>query len=127
MADFRRLEVWKRAHAMAIDAHKIAGRMRGSVHISLRNQLVRAAMSVPTNIVEGRDQNSEREFARFLSYAIASLSELEYHIVIGHDLGAISDADFKLLLAQIRTVRPMCHSLRKKLLPAAGSGNAGSR
>lgn len=84
-------------------------------------------MSVPTNIVEGREQNSEREFARFLSYAIASLSELEYHIVIGHDLEAISDADFKSLLTQIRTVRPMCHSLRKKLLPAAGSSNAGSR
>lgn len=84
-------------------------------------------MSVPTNIVEGREQNSEREFARFLSYAIASLSEVEYHIIIGHDLDAISDTDFRSMITQVRIIRAKCHALRKKLLPAAGSRNAGTR
>lgn len=101
--------------------------MRGSAHVALRSQLVRAAMSVPTNIVEGREQNSEREFARFLSYAIASLSEVEYHIIIGHDLDAISDTDFRSMITQVRIIRAKCHALRKKLLPAAGSRNAGTR
>ena len=110
---------------MAIEAHRVAERMRGAAHTSLRNQLVRAAMSVPTNIVEGRDQKTEPEFARFLGYAIASLSELEYHVMVGHDLGAISDSDFRSLVSQIKTIRPMAHALRKKLQPAAGSGKAG--
>lgn len=112
---------------MAIEAHKVAGRMHGSAHISLRNQLVRAAMSVPTNIVEGREQKSEREFTRFLGYAIASLSELEYHLMIGHDLDAINDVDFRSMLAQIKMIRAMTHALRKKLAPAAGSNKAGGR
>ena len=46
--------------------------------------MIRAAMSVPANIVEGRWQISEREFCRFLRYALNSCSELEYHIVIGN-------------------------------------------
>lgn len=127
MTDSRRLEIWKRAHAMAIEAHHVSGRMRGAAYLSLRSQLVRAAMSVPTNIVEGREQTSEREFSRFLGYAIASLSELEYHIIIGHDLNAIPTGDFESLLHQIKTVRAMAHSLRKKLSQAAGGQKAGSR
>jgi four helix bundle protein len=127
MADFRRLKVWQQSHAMAIEAHQVALRMRGVAHSSLKSQLVRAAMSVPTNIVEGRGQVTEAEFARFLGYSIASLSELEYHLMIGHDTGAISDTDFKSLLSQITTIRPMAIALRRRLQPAAGSKQAGSR
>lgn len=62
MSDFKRLKVWRKAHALALNAHRVANGMRGSVHMSLRNQLIRAAMSIPTNIVEGRGQKSELEF-----------------------------------------------------------------
>lgn len=121
MPDFKQLKVWKQSHAMAIEAHRVATRMRGAAHTSLRNQLVRAAMSVPTNIVEGRGQKSEPEFSRFLGYSIASLSELEYHLMIAHDIEAIRDTDFRSLVAQIKTIRPMLHALQKKLQPAATS------
>jgi four helix bundle protein len=40
----------------------------------------RAAMSIPANIVEGKRQDSERNFARFLHYSLNSAYELEYHI-----------------------------------------------
>ncbi|MFN2397641.1 MAG: four helix bundle protein [Gemmatimonadaceae bacterium] len=43
----------RRAHAMALDAHRVASRIRGSDHSSLRSQIIRSAMSVPANIVEG--------------------------------------------------------------------------
>ncbi len=121
MADFKKLEVWQRAHAMAIETHRVAGRMRGSVHSSLRNQLVRAAMSVPANIVEGREQKSEGDFRRFLGYSVASLTEVEYHLMMGHDIGAIQKADYRSLLAQTKTIRKMIHGLIKRLKPAADS------
>ena len=57
-------------------------------------------MSVPANIVEGRAKPSEDDFCRFLSYAIGSLSELEYHLLVGRDLGAVAETDY---LAQIRS------------------------
>lgn len=78
-------------------------------------------MSVPTNIVEGREQKTEPEFSRFLGYAIASLSELEYHLMIARDIAAISDTDFESLVAQIKTIRPMAIALQRRLKPVAGS------
>ena len=51
--------------------------MRGANTMALRDQLTRAAMSVPADIVEGSAHTSPREFARFVQYALASASELE--------------------------------------------------
>lgn len=83
-------------------------------------------MSVPTNIVEGREQTSEAEFSRFLGYSIASLSELEYHLMIARDIGALEDHDFQSLTSQITVIRPMAIALQRRLQPAAGSKRAGS-
>ena len=121
MGDFKRLLVWQKAHMMAVHAHQVSGRIRGSVHVSLRNQLVRAAMSVPANIVEGRSQKSERYFGRFLGYAIGSLSELEFHLMIGHDVGAIGDADYLGLRSEVIEIRKMTYTLIKRLSPTAES------
>ena len=119
MGDYKKLQVWEKAHAMAIHAHRIGMRMRGSVHIALRNQLVRAAMSVPANIVEGRAKPSDDDFRRFLGYAIGSLSELEYHLLVGHDLGAIADPDYTSLRSEVIRVRKMTFALIKRLQPKA--------
>ena len=123
MAHFKKLEIWQKAHALAMDTHRAAGRIRGTTHVSLRNQLVRAAMSVPTNIVEGRAQRSEPDFRRFLSYAVASLDEVEYHLIVAHDLEAMDDADFRSLTEQLKVVRKQIHALIKKLKQSAKSQN----
>ena len=68
-------------------------------------------MSIPTNIVEGRGQTSPREFARYLRIAVNSASELEYHLIVGRDIGVISKADFLSLLSQLIEVRKMLHGL----------------
>ena len=70
---------------------------------------------MPTNIVEGSAHASPREFARFLGYALASVSELEGHIQLAHDLGLMTEHDFKSLLASIVDVRMMLHGLLKRL------------
>jgi four helix bundle protein len=87
MADFRKLEVWRRAHELMLKVHLLAGELRGGAYLSLRSQIIRAAMSIPANIVEGRAQRTDRDFSRFLGYAIASASELEYHLLAARDLG----------------------------------------
>ena len=67
MSDYKKLEVWRRAHALALDAHRAATRIRGSHYVSFRSQIIRAAMSIPTNIVEGREQKTEAAFAALLT------------------------------------------------------------
>ena len=75
-------------------------------------------MSVPTNIVEGNAHESPREFARFLRYALASVSELEGHAQLARDLDLVSEKDFTPFLARIIDVRKMLHGLLKKLKTA---------
>jgi four helix bundle protein len=113
VSDFSKLHVWRKAHALALNVLRVATRIRRSEFVSLRNQMIRAAMSVPTNIVEGRGQISEREFCRFLRYALNSSSELEYHIVIARDTRAITLADATSLRDQVIEVRKMLHGLEK--------------
>ena len=115
MADFRKLRVWQVAEEIAIDAHRVTARMRGVKSAPLRDQLTRAAMSVPTNIVEGSAHESPREFARFLQYALASVSELEGHVQLARDLDWMSEQDFTALLTRIVDARKMLHGLIKRV------------
>jgi four helix bundle protein len=115
MADFKKLLVWQKAHAMALDAHQIAGRIRGAKHAALRNQIIRAAMSVPANIVEGSGQQSSREFCRFLRIALNSATELEYHFLTARDLRVIRETDSLALTSQVIEVRKMLYGLVRHL------------
>ena len=118
MADLAKLHVWRKAHALALNVHRAATGIKGSTSASLRNQMVRSAMSIPTNIVEGRNQKSERQFVRFLGYAMHSSSELEYHLIVARDIRAISLSEFTALKDQIIEVRRMLYGLTNRLTNA---------
>ena len=77
--------------------------------------MVRAAMSIPANIVEGRGQKSELEFSRFLRIALNSSSELEYHLIVANDTHAIPKSDFLTLLNDVIEVRKMLYGLLGRL------------
>jgi len=124
VSDFKRLLVWRKAHALALNVHRVATRIRGADNASLRNQLLRAAMSIPTNIVEGTGQRSGREFARFLDIALKSTSELEYHLMLSREIRVITVNDFESLSAQAIEVRKMLHGLRNRvILPGPARSN----
>ena len=116
VSDYRKLNVWRKAHALALNVHRVASRIRGSDYASLRSQLMRASMSIPTNIVEASGQESGKEFGRFLRFALNSTSELEYHVLVARDIGAIKRTDFDSLSAQTIEVRKMLHGLRKTVI-----------
>ena len=119
MSDYRKLQVWRKAHALALDAHRVAGGIRGSQYAPFRSQIIRAALSIPANIVEGREQKTEAGFARFLRIALGSTSELEYHLTAARDIQAISNGDYISLSGQIREVRMMLHGLLRRLEPGS--------
>ena len=72
-------------------------------------------MSVPANIAEGRRQDSDKEFARFLRIALNSSSELEYHVIVARDIGAITESDADSLLREDTEVGKMIHGLLRRL------------
>jgi four helix bundle protein len=118
MGDFAKLHVWRKAHALTLNVYNVAKGIRGSNYTSLRSQMIRASMSIPTNIVEGRGQKTDRNFARFLEYAINSSAELEYHLVVARDIKAITVSDFRSLLDQLIEVRKMLLGLLRSLSPS---------
>jgi four helix bundle protein len=117
MSDYKNLHVWQKAHALAIRAHRAAMGIRASRYAALRSQIIRSAMSIPANIVEGRRQDSERDFARFLRYSLNSAYELEYHLSLARDIGVIAESDASALLSDVVEVTRMLHGLLRKVSP----------
>lgn len=115
MSDFRKLKVWRKAFSLVLTTHKLAQRVRGAEYLSLRSQLIRAAMSIPANIAEGREQKTERGFANFLRHALASATELENHYLIAKGLGAIPRTGCDSAISQTVEVKRMLHGLINRL------------
>jgi four helix bundle protein len=113
--DFRKLNVWQKSHSLALMIDLLSSNIRSARHASLRSQLTRAAMSIPANIAEGRRQATDREFVRFLRYSVNSAYELEYHLVVAQDTGAIPDDAAKSALADLVETRRMLHGLIRKI------------
>lgn len=116
MSDYKKLEVWRKAHALALDVYRVATRIRGADNATLRNQLIRAAMSIPTNIVEGSGQKSGKEFGRFIGFALNSASELDYHLLVARDLRLTGPSDFESLSSRTVEVRKMLHGLQNTVI-----------
>jgi four helix bundle protein len=126
MSDFKKLKVWQKAHALSLTIDRMCKRIRGSQYSSLKSQVFRAAMSIPANIAEGRSKNSDKDFARFLGYALSSCSEVEYHLIVARDTKAIPEAEYTSAISQTITVRKMLYGLLNSLsLPERTSKSKG--
>ena len=115
MSDFRKLDVWHNSHARVLNVHGAVKKIRGSDYASLRSQMLRAGMSIPTNLVEGVGQKTAREFARFIRISLNSANELEYHLLLARDLEVMPAEEFSTLVAQTIQVRKMLHGLLKRV------------
>ena len=94
MQNYRQLSVWRKAHAVALNIHRVTNAIRRS-NPALVNQIQRAALSIPANIVEGSSRSTDRDFAKFIQISIGSASELEYHLHFATDAGLLSAEDFR--------------------------------
>jgi four helix bundle protein len=106
-----------------LNIHSVVKKISGANYLSLKSQMLRAAMSIPTNIVEGVGQHTAREFARFIRISLNSSNELEYHLQLARDFELIARSEFEGLLDQTIRVRKMLHGLHRSL--ARCSVNAG--
>lgn len=107
--------VWEKAHALAIAVRRTTHRFRRA-DSALRLQTIRAAESIPSNIVEGCYRATRKEFARFLDISIRSAGELEYHLQLAHDHALIPPDRWQSLTADTCEVRRMLVGLRRRLL-----------
>jgi four helix bundle protein len=119
--DYRRLRVWKKAHALVLNVRRATGRFPRNGYASLKSQITRAAESIPFNIVEGCGSSTQKEFARFLDIGIKSTSELEYQLRLATDYEIIGRSHGQALTAETVDIRRMLFGLRGKVLSSEQS------
>ena len=115
MKDFRKQKVWQKSHKLTLDVYKVTERFPKAEIYGLTSQIRRSCASIPANIAEGCGRNSDADFSRFLQKAMGSATELEYYLLLSHDLGILNDADFENLSKETVEVKQMLTSFIKKL------------
>ncbi len=119
MASYRDLVAWKKAMRFTVNLYNATENFPRDEVYGLRQQVRRAAVSVPSNIAEGQARFSHREFLHFLGNARGSLVEAETQIYLARALGYLDRKTAKDVLAQSeevgRIVNGLRESLRKKL------------
>ena len=108
-------EVWQKAKALSVDVYRTCHAGAVARDFALRDQMQRASVSVMSNIAEGFDRYSAREFGRFLSIARGSVGELRSQLYLARELGYLMDEDFRRLRVQCLDLTRMLTSLRKSL------------
>ena len=98
---FEKLLVWREGGSMAIELYKM---LDGCKDFGLRNQMQRSAVSIPSNIAEGYDRGSNKEFIRFLRIARGSCAELRTQCYIAKNASVLDFEDATQLIEKTRSI-----------------------
>jgi len=119
MSNFKKLDVWNDAHALVLDIYRATGAFPRAEQFGLTSQIRRAAISIPANLAEGSGRDTQRDFARFTSIALGSADELEYLLILAHDLGYLDD---KTLSKRAQSIARQLVRLRQRAQRNSSAG-----
>ena len=120
MSDYKNLKVWQESMDLVEDVYNSMKFLPKDENYVLSDQMRRAAVSIPSNIAEGQNRNTNKEFIQFLYIALGSASELETQLIICHRLGYIDQVANNLGI-KIASIRRMLNALIKFLKQKAVS------
>lgn len=112
---FKKMLIWEKAVQIAKLTYKITKEFPKEEQFGLTNQMRRASVSVASNIAEGSQRTTKKDFAHFLMIAKGSLAELETQRVISCELGYIQKEETDMLEAQIEEGSKMIYVFYSKL------------
>ena len=104
MGNFQKLRVWQRSKELAVFIYKMTGQGAFVKDYGLKNQIRRAAVSVPSNIAERDELGSNRQSVKFFYIAKGSSAELVTQAIIAHEIGYLEKQHFD-------HIRDECHSI----------------
>jgi four helix bundle protein len=112
---FEEIEAWKISKDLAIQIYQITGRNEFAKNWPLRAQMQRSAVSISSNISEGFERGTNKEFIRFLYIAKGSSGELRNQLYIARELRHIQQEDFESLMNKVLHVSSLIANLIKYL------------
>lgn len=112
---YKDLVVWQKAMVLVEETYRLTANLPTNEEFGLKSQMRRAAVSIPSNIAEGKTRNHDREFLHFLHIALGSLSELETQLEITVRLRIRSPQEAQLMIENCQEVGKMLHGLANSL------------
>lgn len=113
--DTSKLLVWQKAHELTLRIYRITKKFPEDEKFALTSQLRRAAVSIPSNIVEGKARNSNKDYARFLLISRGSLEEVKYQLLLAKDLEYIEDIEYEKIVSLCDDTGKLLNGLIRKL------------
>ena len=107
---FEDLDVWQNAISLSVEIYNTFQNCRD---FSLKDQICRASVSVPSNISEGFERQYNKEFVQFLYIAKGSAGEVRTQILIAFKLGIISEPVYQILLENTKKISAQLYQLIK--------------
>ena len=101
---YRDLVVWQKSRSLASAAYRLCMTPSFERYRGLSDQIMRSAVSIPSNIAEGDERGTNKDALRFLQIARGSLAELETQLSIAEDLGIIPQPAVVQIAAQLDEV-----------------------
>lgn len=115
MQSFKNLKVWEKAHTLTLDVYNTSMSFLHEEMYGLTSQMRRSSASIGANIAEGSCRKGGGDFGRFLQIAMGSASELEYQLLLAHDLELLNSLDYERLSGEVCEVKRMLASFIHKL------------
>jgi len=115
MMDIENLQIWKLGVKMAKDVYLLTEKFPKREVYGLTDQIRRAAVSVPSNIAEGKGRSTAKDFVHFLNTARGSLYELKTQLYIAREIEYLTEEDFSSLHKQIENLSHKIVSMIKFL------------
>ena len=115
MKDFRQLKVWEKAHRLVLFVYRLTARFPSEEKYGLTSQLRRSSASIAANIAEASGRGGDGDFHRFLAVAMGSAREVEYFLLLAHDLGFVDSASYQRADGDVAEVLRMLASLIRKV------------
>ena len=105
---FEKLDVWKRASRLACNVYRLT---KDCKDYGFKDQITRAGLSIPSNIAEGEERESQVESARFLYYSKGSAGELVTQLYIGIEIGYMDKVETRKLIQETKAIASMLASM----------------
>lgn len=113
MRNFREYDIWQDSMEIVKRIYILSESFPKNEQFILVQQMLKSAISIPSNIAEGSAKNSESDFARFLEIALGSCFELETQILLASNLGYIKEA--QSLIEEMNSLEKRISGLIKTL------------
>jgi four helix bundle protein len=111
-ASFEDLEVWKKSCRLVVMLYEL---LEDCKDYGIKDQMLRAAVSIPSNIAEGSERNSIQEFKRFINIAKGSAAELRTQVYIAGKVKLLSEEKVTELVGELKSISKMLQALHNSL------------